>query len=223
MGDSEKSCKGSCAMKEFYWTQDKKINIGTLSDWTRSDKEYLDYFFETFVSKKFCQLLNNGIQPKYYSLGFAPEFDVQLSDNTKLEIKISSFVSKNIFIETYKEDNSIGNLPRKKPSGLSVTEADYYILLNPDIVKFNNETKIVVKFRVIPVGVLKELKETHPEISIQGDSITYGFNFEPRYIDDYCLGHYEFDEATKTVNLDKFFTYSKEIKKFKEAYTYGSN
>jgi len=78
----------------------------------------------------------------HVSGGRSPEYDVQLKNGKKIEVKFTN--SNKIFIETSRYDGT--------PSGLSLTEADYYLIVHTGF--FNRK---IGKVKLIPTVRLKAL------------------------------------------------------------------
>ncbi len=204
------------------WLRNSRINIPLLSDWNDITRDSADWWIETKVGEKIAGFF--GTQLSMHSEGNFPEYDIQFRDGTTCEIKCSSFEnSKTLFIETHKEErNQRGVVQRKIPSGLSLSVADYYILLNPGRSKVGDQYKPVMKVRMFPTGLLRHLAHTTTETSIgmTGEKKSYGFNVDLHDPEqsDFCLGHYHYEPETKTVDLSSFVKYNKEIIKVSDAY-----
>ncbi len=197
------------------WLLNSRVPINILADWDNPKRDCADWWIEKKLGKLVWDIF--GIIPTQQSMGYFPEWDLKFNTGVTLEIKISSFDGDTkLFIETGKETPTTRNVVSKKePTGLSLTSSDYYMLLNSG--KFGSSpVKDVMKLRLIPTSVLKDLALSTAETSIVKDrKKTYGFEVdikEPTF-NDGCLGHFEYDPITKTIDFNSFTKYRKEIDK----------
>ncbi len=197
------------------WLLDQKINISILSDWKNPIRDNADFWVEEKIGHLLGELF--GMNLTHHSSGNFPDYDIILDGNHFIEIKLSSFQNnKTIFIETSKESQPTRNSVKKKvPSGLSLSRAKHYVMLNPGKTKVGDKYNDVMKLRVISTDVLKNLAKTTVEtsIGIQGNKLSYGFEidlFEPDF-NDGCLGHFKYSKETKTIDFSNFTKYNKEI------------
>jgi hypothetical protein len=222
MSDEMTLISGKDAKALCPWLNDSKVPIPLLSEWDDITRDSADWWLETKIGDKVANFF--GTQMMLHSEGNFPDYDAIFRDGTLVEIKCSSFQnSSTIFVETHKEErNSRTVVDRKIPSGLSLSKADYYILLNPGKSKVGDVYMPVMKLRFIPADILKHLANTTVETSIvapQGKR-SYGFNIDlhdPNF-EDHCLGHYKYDPDTKNVDLSSFVKYNKEIMKASDTY-----
>ena len=204
------------------WLLNSKVNIPMLSDWDDITRDSADWWIETKIGDKVASFF--GTQMMLHSEGNFPDYDVIFRDGTLCEIKCSSFESnKTMFVETHKEEiNLTALVQRKIPSGLSLSQAHYYIMLNPGQSKVGDKYVPVMKLRLIPTEVLRQLAQTTVESSISAKEgkKSYGFEIDlkdPKF-NDGCLGHFPYDPETKTVDLGSFVRYKKEIMKASDIY-----
>lgn len=92
------------------------------------------------------------------------EYDIQLHDGTKVEVKVTSYThydkwkNDEYFIETAKMTGIGQNgLPEFKSSGLHTTHADEYLILH---LGFLNNFGMVGKVKVVSVETLKYIEKT---------------------------------------------------------------
>jgi len=199
------------------WLLTSKVNIPLLSDWQDPTRDCADWWIENTIGDMLAGFL--GSRMTHQSVGNFPEYDIILDGNNFIEIKISTFNSDSkVFIETHKEQHSPrGVVPRKTPSGLTLSRAQYYVLMNPGRSKVGQEYKDVMKLRFVKTEVLRELANTTVETSIaaQGAKKSFGFEIDlhdPTF-EDGCLGHFDYCPETKTVDFSSFVRYKKEIAK----------
>jgi len=214
-------------MDNCHWVIDSKLPVGILSDWQNPYRDCADWWVETKIGDIISNLF--GSRVTHHSVGNFPDYDIIVDGTCFMEIKISTFLKKNmLFIETGKELITSRNIvQRKVPSGLTISKAQYYILLNPGYVKMADEYKEVMKMRFIKTEVLKELHSTTVEysISVSGGKKTYGFDvdlYEPNF-NDGCLGHFEYNSTDKIIDFGKFIRYNKEITKAAQEFNKNKN
>jgi len=122
--------------------------------------------------------------------GYSPNYDFIIG-NSKYELKISS--KKNFVCEFAKNDGT--------PSGISLTESDYYIVISPGWTKLYGEA---FKLRIIPTKYLLEYpRNTIIEYS---NTLNYEVNFKSTLINDMLMlefpkhSYHEFDTDNYVVN-----------------------
>jgi len=187
------------------WFNEGKVSIDLLSDWRDSRKtELLHYFVETKIPRDFKDFFDS--EPIMCSIGKFPEYDIELKNSNKIEIKISSFEGNQVFIETGKLIQGIW-----EPSGLSLSTSDYYLFLQPG--KVQKKGEITMKVRVIPTLRLKELGSILKSREFNNQK---GFDLDFITLEnDGWLGSYAYDQGNKIIDLmspTKAFQHIKALK-----------
>lgn len=145
---------------------------------SENNKDHYDYSHQ--VELEICKRIfrPNLFDESCISQGYAPEWDVKLKNGTKFEIKIQS--SRKCYFETHQQ-RSDGTWV---PSGLSLSEAEYWIMLNigSNIISRNPiKYETVGKLRAISTSSIFEnfkLGEDIEKYSTKGKQIT------PHALDD---------------------------------------
>lgn len=199
------------------WLVNSKVPVPLLSDWNDPLRDSADWWIEDKIGKLVSGFMNTELA--FHSAGNFPEYDIGFKDGNLIEIKISTFQSdKKLFIETHKEVYTDRDIVKKKePSGLSLSTANFYILLSPGRTKVGDAYKDVMKIRLVSVFQLRKLAETTVEISIgqEGSKRSFGFDIDLHDPDfnDGCLGHFKYNAEHKTIDFGSFTPYRKEIAK----------
>ena len=163
------------------------ININELTNF-KSDHSYKA---EIAIMNAICFMYD--LLPGSVTTGnFAP-YDFSINDKT-FELKISSKGTSNGVIELSKADG--------RPGGLSATEADYHIFLNP-------AGGNIAKLRIIPTYELIAYYNTNTGTSFKTDtvgdkigSVLAPLNF--RNFNDLMVGECSCDFKSKTFNTHTF-------------------
>lgn len=114
---------------------DSKINVYDLNqtkggtDFSANDRA------EVLVTNALC--FKYGLDNRGGTSGFAPGYD-RIINNTKVEIKISKSIKP--FLEFAKADDT--------PAGLTATESDVHLFLNPGKTRINGEWQEFMKGRL---------------------------------------------------------------------------
>ncbi len=179
------------------------IEINKLNK-TSSGRDFsYNNYAEKLVTNAFC--FKYALDNRGGTVGFAPEYD-RLIENTKVEIKISSRTTP--FIEFEKSDDSV--------TGISLTESDIYMFINPGRAEIKNNWIDMMKVRLVYTRELKlwinymrqhynnELIEFKPNELGKGSK---GFNLNFKYhkgptINDLFVMGFEY---TKDVNNNIIF------------------
>ncbi len=98
-----------------------------------------------------------------YSTGYAPEYDFTIND-IKYEIKTTTDPNQQIFIELGRQDG--------KDTGLTITEADFYVILHKTV----NNNNHIIKIHVIATDTLKKCSAVAKSITKYKDNPAHGFN-----------------------------------------------
>ena len=189
------------------WFSSGIVSIELLSDWNDHKKtELLHYFVETKITKDFQEFFESA--PALCSYGAFPEFDTQLADGTTVELKISSHEGNSVFVETAK--NSQGWWVQ---SGLTLSQADYYIFLQPGIVQ--KDGPVVMKVRILPTT---ELRSLHQILKIREYNNSRGFQLEfGSLANDGWVGSYPYYSDTKQFDTKSPTIAHTNIKKMKKS------
>ena len=118
----------------------------------------------------------------------------------KIEIKTSAkllYVGTGVFVE-----NMDGQYTPTRPSGLSLTESDFYLFIRPEW----NKDKIVVKLRLVPTHFLHTAYHTNihtPEDHAHiNKSIGFYYNIYKQENHIWC-GDFSFDTTTNNWDVSK--------------------
>jgi len=137
-------------MNQQYYPEKNIIIIKQLFEGTHW-KEYNDH----------AEKLIQGVVSRFFNLdvglrtvGYSPEYDYRLGGR-KIEQKISAH--RGLELEYAREDG--------RPSGLSLTESDYYLTLSPSGSKHNEGWVDVGKIRIFKTSDLFRILGTDPDSS----------------------------------------------------------
>lgn len=98
-----------------------------------------------------------------YTTGYAPTHDFSVGD-WKYELKITGDKNQQLFVERGRSDG--------KDTGLTITEADFYVVLHKTV----NNGNDIIKIHVFATDTLKVCGKHAPEISKYHDTPAIGFN-----------------------------------------------
>jgi len=165
------------------------VNTKKLNEWTD------DGFTLNEKAERQLAELVFGDKVDHISEGNTKEYDVQLKDGTKIEIKFTN--NPKIFIETNYYDGT--------PSGLLTTESDYYLIAHTGFWKSK-----IGKIKLIPTETLIDLYNTnkckpksyYPRNDSPGSS---GFILEKELgQNDGWLGNVRFDEESDSFDISQW-------------------
>jgi len=188
------------------WFNEGVVSIELLSDWMDHKKtELLHYYVETKIVDDFYEFFM--ARPVLCSYGPFPEYDIKLDNNKTVEIKISSYEGNTVFVETEKLTQG-----EWTPSGLTLSEADYYVFLQPGLVK--KDEPISMKVRILPTEELISLSKIlkiHTQTNSKGFYVDFG-----TLKNDGWVGSYPYFPETKQFSLkqpQRAYTNIKNMKK----------
>jgi hypothetical protein len=205
--------------EEFYklsqqWFDTGIVPIKLLHIFNGVKSEALANYIEPKIVNDFLDVFN-GHPVKLHTQGNSPEFDIQLKNGTKIEIKVFGYNSRNkktfeesgytAFIETHQEIQ--GELV---PSGLLLSEADYYLMLNPGSI----QKTPCLKVRVISTEVLKSFFYALGNKQTVGNARGFYIRFNDLYNDGW-VGSYPFDPEDNSFDSNNPVIAHKSIRKLK--------
>ena len=197
------------------WLLTKKIKISDLNKMGNPNCGSLHNFFEEHIGNIVGNAINTPL--KAITTGYAPEYDLLFSNGLTAEIKATSSKLGSAFIETgaisdefITKSESVG----LKPTGLSITQSDFYIQLIPGT--FSKQD--VIKVKIFLTSKLKEYQKNRPIERFSSKSPTYGFKLSAGRKDlceitDGCIGHFVYNPETTEVDLTKFKAYTNDMAK----------
>ncbi len=197
------------------WFNHNRFSIPLLHDWVNRDHtDNMHYKFEKKIAEDVKEIFQSEVAMA--SLGNAPEWDIKYHSGATIEIKATSWVGNlyndsgddpgnNCFVETGSYFGA-----ELRDSGLTTTEADAYVFLQPAL--YNQ--KWTVKVRVIPTQILLDIQN-----STKGKRIGDSFGFSIRWreiINDGFIGTYPYNFETEVIDLSSFHKWSGGIPKIRE-------
>lgn len=114
------------------------VDVGKLSSGAKGDFSYSEE-----AELRLCELVYGKGMVEGVTQGYNADYDVLLTDGTKVEVKFTR--SKDIFIEEAYYDGT--------PSGLSITKADVYLIVHKGY--WDGD---IGKIKEIPVNVLNAVR-----------------------------------------------------------------
>ncbi len=135
-----------------YFPEKKYIFVKNLYEGERTTRwKYVDYA-EGIVQNTMAEMFDLGVGKR--TEGYSPDYDYYLGGK-KMEQKVSA--TDGLSLEYARYDGT--------PSGLSVTESDYYITVTPNMSKHGSEWVKVGKVRMYKVADLFRILGTNPDDS----------------------------------------------------------
>jgi len=186
------------------------------------DTKIINDFENTRVTSAYHGFLENGIAEDLSSIfqsifvshseGDNASYDTMYRDGIALEIKITSQAG-DFFLEYAKmvdSSDTDSSMKRMANSGLRLTKAHYYIMLQPG----TYIDKEVLKVRILSVDYLKDLMNTVRESTLN-KSIGINIRWSDPTIDDGFVGFYAYTSENNLFKLGNFTEFRSGVKNFK--------